>query len=436
MNIRKFLPKKLKNYIHLFYAWYGSFKFDNPSEELLVIGVTGTTGKSSTIHFLRQMLEDQGYKVGSLSTVDFYIAGEEKLNDQKMTMLGRMKIQEYLREMVKAKCDIAIVEVTSEGYLQHRHKFINYDMMILTGLYPEHIESHGGFDNYKAAKLGIFEYVLRGMKKNGREKVAIVNANNKYCKEFLEFNFDRKISFARDDEKMFCKTTPVTDNKIFANSIKANAGGLSFTIGQRVFSPKLYGEYNVMNILAGISVLRALDISWSEIETSVNKIKSAPGRLEFIAQAEEKGFQVIVDYAFEPVALEALYNVVDIIKPKKVIHVCGSTGGGRDKGRRKPIGKLVGEKSNIFIVTNEDPYDEDPSEIIKQVSTGAQENGKKLDKDLFEILDRREAIEKAIGLAKKGDLILITGKGSEQAMCVKNGEMISWDDRKIVRESL
>ncbi|MBT4121263.1 MAG: UDP-N-acetylmuramyl-tripeptide synthetase [Candidatus Magasanikbacteria bacterium] len=438
--LRKIIPKKLKNYIHLFYAWYGSFKYDNPSEELLVIGVTGTTGKSSTIHFLRQMLEDQGYKVGSLSTVDFYIAGEEKLNDQKMTMLGRMKIQEYLREMVAAKCDIAIVEVTSEGYLQHRHKFINYDTMILTGLYPEHIESHGGFENYKAAKLGIFDYAVRQNKKTIKEKtidkVAIVNANNKHCKEFLNFNFDKKLVFASQDEKMFCKTTPVTDNKIFASNIKATAGGLNFTISQREFNPKLYGEYNVMNVLAGISVLRALDIAWSEIETAVNKIKSAPGRLEFVIEAEEKGFQVIVDYAFEPVALKALYDVVGIIKPKKVIHVCGSTGGGRDKERRRPIGKLVGEHANTVIITNEDPYDEDPMEIIKQVSAGAQEAGKKLDKDLFEILDRREAIKKAVSLAKKGDLVLITGKGSEQAMCVAGGKMISWDDREVVREFL
>jgi len=451
--LKKLLPKKIKNFYHLFYAWYGSFKYDNPSEELLVIGVTGTTGKSSTIHFLRQMLESQGYKVGSLSTVDFYIAGVEKLNDQKMTMLGKMKIQEYLREMVKAECDIAIVEITSEGYLQHRHKFINYDMMILTGLYPEHIESHGGFENYKAAKLGIFEYVLKGKKiptghpssgKNERDKVAIVNANNKYCKEFLGFDFDKKIVFGSEDEKIFCKKTPITHNKIFASNIKATVDGLNFTIGQREFNPKLFGEYNVMNILAGISVLRALDVSWSEIETAVNKIESAPGRLEFIREAEEKGFQVIVDYAFEPVALKALYGVVDIIKPlrqaqgkqKRVIHVCGSAGGGRDKGRRKPIGKFIGEKSDIFIVTDEDPYDEDPMEIIKQVSVGAQEVGKVLNKDLFEVLDRELAIKMAIKMANSGDLILITGKGSEQAMCVAGGKMVDWDDREVVREFL
>ena len=437
--LRKLIPKKLKNILHLFYAWYGAFKYGNPSEELLVIGVTGTTGKSSSIHFLRQMLEDQGYKVGSLSTVDFYIAGQEKLNDQKMTMLGKMQIQEYLRKMVDAKCDIAIVETTSEGYLQFRHRFINYDMMILTGLYPEHIESHGGFENYKSAKLGIFDYASSHKSKVISQKsilkVAIVNGNCKYAEEFLQFNFDKKIVFDRADEKIEL-TNKYLSSIIYhlsANDIKASSSGLNFTVGQRVFIPKLYGEYNVMNLLAGISVLRVLDISWSDIEESVNKVKPAPGRLEFISEAEEKGFKVIVDYAFEPVALEGLYSVVKLINPKRVIHVCGSTGGGRDKARREKIGRLVGEQADVFIVTNEDPYDEDPMEIIKQVSAGAKAVGKKINKNLFEVLDRGEAIAQALKMAETGDLVLITGKGSEQAMCVAGGKMIPWDDREVAR---
>jgi len=185
-----------------------------------------------------------------------------------------------------------------------------------------------------------------------------------------------------------------------------------------------------------MSVLRALDVSWSVIEKAVNELKAPSGRIEFIQEAEEKGFKVIVDYAFEPVALAALYQVADLLKPKRVIHVCGSTGGGRDKARRMPIGKFVGEKADVFIVTDEDPYDEDPMEIIKTVSAGAREVGKKLGKDLFEVLDRREAIKKAIEIAKAGDLVLITGKGSEQAMCVGGGKMVAWDDREIVRGTL
>ena len=147
--IRKLFPKPIRNLWHLLLAWFGAVKYRHPSEKILVIGITGTSGKSSTIFFLRQLLEDSGYKVGSLSTIDFYIAGESKLNDQKMTMLGRMQIQKYLRLMVDKGCQIAIVETTSEGAVQYRNRFINYDLMVLTNLYPEHIEAHGSFENYK-----------------------------------------------------------------------------------------------------------------------------------------------------------------------------------------------------------------------------------------------------------------------------------------------
>lgn len=452
--IKNLLPKKLRNLRHWFYPWYGAMKYHHPSEEMLVIGVTGTSGKSSAIHFLRQMLESAGYKVGSLSTVDFYIAGEQKLNDKKMTMLGKMEIQRYLRQMADTGCQIAIIETTSEGYLQYRNRFINYDMMILTNLYPEHIESHGGFENYKKAKLGIFEYTANHKSKiinlKSIEKIAIVNGNSEYCKEFLDFGFDKKILFWREDQRKYysdlssfgsAQDMPIP-YLLSATNVEVDKNGLQFKIGERTFTPNLFGEHNVMNIMAAISVLRALDVSWSIIEKAVDELKSPPGRIEFIPESEKKGFKVIVDYAFEPVALSALYQVADLLKPirqahgkpARIIHVCGSTGGGRDKARRKPIGKLVGEKADIFIVTDEDPYDEDPMEIIKTVSAGAQEVGKKLGKDLFEILDRREAIKKAIEMARAGDLILITGKGSEQAMCVGGGKMVAWDDREIVRE--
>lgn len=419
---KKNVPQWVLNLRHLFYAWYGAVKYRHPSEEMLVIGVTGTTGKSSVIHFLRQVLEAGGYKVGSLSTIDFYVAGKTQMNDQKMTMLGKMQIQKYLREMADAGCEVAILETTSEGYLQSRHRFINYDTIILTDLYPEHLERHGGFENYKAAKLGIFEYVANHKSKiinqKSIPKVCVVNGDNQYAGEFLKFSFDKKILFSKDD----------TSNCV------VDKDGLHFSVGGTDFFAPLYGEYNIVNLLIAVAVARELDISWSVIQKAIADIKPAPGRIEFIKEAEKFGFKIIVDYAFEPRALEGLYKVVDLLRPVRVIHVCGSTGGGRDKGRREPIGELVGQKAKIVIVANEDPYDEDPMEIIKQVSAGAIKAGKILDKNLFEILDRHEAIEKAIGLAQKGDLVLITGKGSEQAMCTAGGKMVPWDDREVVGE--
>ena len=427
--IKKLIPKKLLNLRHLFFAWLGAFKYHHPSEELMVIGITGTSGKSTTAYLLRQILESASMRVGSLSTIDFYVAGEEKLNDQKMTMLGKMQIQKYLREMVDKKCDVAIIETTSEGRVQYRHKFINYDMMLLTNLYPEHIDSHGSFENYKKAKLDIFDYVSklprkRGMGKGERgmgkyiPKTAIVNGNSEYKDEFLQFDFEKKIIFGTNISKQEVKND-----------------GLYFNVDDKNFHAPLYGEHNISNIVATLAIAREFDIAWDVLQKAVLQLKPIPGRVEFIDEAEEKGFQVIVDYAFEPVAMEKLYQVVDLLKPTgKIIHVFGSTGGGRDKDRRFKLGEMIGQKADICIVTDEDPYEDDPIEIIDDVASAVTKQGKELDKNVFKILDRKEAIGKAVEMAEKGDLILITGKGSEQGMCVAGGKMIVWDDRKIVRD--
>jgi len=441
VSLKKFIPRPIRNLRHFFYAWYGAVKYHYPSEEMFVIGVTGTTGKSSIIYFLRQVLESAGLKVGSLSTVDFYVAGETKMNDQKMTMLGKMQIQMYLREMADKGCQIAIIETTSEGYLQYRHRFINFDTIILTDLYPEHVEAHGGFENYKKAKLNIFDYVSKSRRKNAHgkliEKMAVVNANNQYAGEFLLFAFEKKIIFGREDKKNFIADLQIQlDINVISSKHIVNGNGLHFFVGGTDFDAPLFGEYNIVNLLAVIALARGLDVSWSIIQKSINNIKPSPGRIEFISEAEKFGFKVVVDYAFEPNALVGLYQAIDLLPHKRIIHVCGSTGGGRDVGRREPIGKLVGEKADVVIATDEDPYGENPIKIIKQVSMGAQTVGKILDKNLFEILDRREAIGRAVTLAQKGDIVLITGKGCEQAMCVSDNTKIPWDDRQVVREAL
>ncbi len=453
--LKKILPKKIYNLKHLFLAWYGAYKYHHPSEEIFVIGITGTSGKSSTTYFLRQMLEYAGFKVGSLSTIDFYVAGEHKLNDQKMTMLGRFQIQKYLREMVSKGCDIAIVETTSEGAVQHRHKFINYDIMVLTNLYPEHIESHGSFENYKNAKLSIFEYVSRSKRKKvfGKwknlnwgaviPKISVVNADlceteeafEGTAQEFVSVPFDHKYTFGKKSRDEHLLGSPL-QNHFYLFKPRVSEKGLEFQIGQEAFVAPLFGAHNMMNILCAIEICHILGIDWhTTLKDAVKVLKGPAGRIEFISEAEQLGFRVIVDYAFEPVAIEKLYEVVAKIQPKRVIHVFGSTGGGRDVSRRFTVGEYVGNHADVCIITDEDPYDDDPMEIIQDVASSVEKTGKKEGENLFKILDRHEAIQKAVDLAQEGDLILLTGKGSEQKMVVK-GKMIPWDDRDAVRTAL
>lgn len=439
--LKKILPKKFLNHYHLQLAKAGAKKYGQPSEELLVIGITGTSGKSSTTYILREMLEAAGYTVGSLSTVDFYIAGKQHMNDKKMTMLGRTKIQQYLRKMVSAGCDIAIVETTSEGYLQHRHRYINYDMMLLTNLYPEHIDSHGSYENYKKAKHEIFKYVTscknKTLKGETFPKTAIVNGAVKEADEFLDLPFDQQVVFVRNDEELFVESKRLTNNLtlLLGKDINSDKNGLHFDVGNKHYDVHMYGEHNVSNILGAMAICKVLNISTSKIEAGLKKVHGVPGRLEFIPEAEKYQFQTIVDYAFEPVAMDKLYTVVKLLKPKRIVHVLGSTGGGRDIERRFTVGEYVGKNADIVIVTDEDPYDDDPMDIIKDVASAVEKTGKTKDKSLFTILSRKQAIQKAIDLAKPGDMVLVTGKGSEQAMVVK-GKLIPWDDRKQVKNAL
>jgi UDP-N-acetylmuramoyl-L-alanyl-D-glutamate--2,6-diaminopimelate ligase len=167
------------------------------------------------------------------------------------------------------------------------------------------------------------------------------------------------------------------------------------------------------------------------IKTGLESVQGTAGRFERINEGQN--FTVIVDYAFEPRAVEKLYKTVKLLPHNKIIHVLGSAGGGRDVDRRPVLGKLAGENADVVIIANEDPYDDDPQVIIEQVAVGAEKTGKIEEKNMFKILDRREAIKKALGTASENDIVLITGKGSEQAICVANGEKITWDDRAVVR---
>lgn len=430
--LRKIAPKFVKKIYHYLLAKAAAGFYHHPSDKLIVIGVTGTTGKSTTVYLLSKILEAAGFKVGVASTIFFKVDKKENINDKKMTMLGRFALQRMLRDMVKANCKYAIVETTSEGIEQFRHLGINYDILVFTNLSPEHIEAHGSFANYKNAKLKLFKKLAKEKVKtiaNKKiQKTIIVNLDSKHAQDFLNHEAENKFAYSLQGKS-------TNDARVIhIDKAKSDNQGVQFKIAHVPFASKLFGLHNIYNLSAAITVASSQGLTLDKISKTVLNISSIPGRLEFIHVGQN--FKVIVDYAFEPKAMTALYEVVTKFKHNKIIHVLGGTGGGRDKARRPKIGQLAGVKADIVIVTNEDPYDEDPNMIINQVSQGAQKAGKKLDVDLYKILDRRQAIKKALSLAKKNDIILITGKGSEQAIVTKGGKKIPWDDRKVVREEI
>lgn len=214
------------------------------------------------------------------------------------------------------------------------------------------------------------------------------------------------------------------------------SNGVDFTVRGVPFHLNLLGEFNIYNSLAAAAVGLSQGLSLDTISKSLEKVRGVPGRMEFVDEGQN--FKVLVDYAPEPESMKKLYETVRssafVSSGGKIIHVLGSAGGGRDKSRRPVLGRIAAENADYVIITNEDPYDEDPLEIINQVAVGAV--GKVESVNLFKILDRGEAIAKALGLARENDLVIITGKGSEQAICVANNKKIPWDDREKVREIL
>jgi UDP-N-acetylmuramoyl-L-alanyl-D-glutamate--2,6-diaminopimelate ligase len=447
--IKKIIPqplfRKIQPSYHLVLNWLAGVWYGFPSEKLTVVGITGTTGKTTTVFMTAELLRSAGLKVGYTSTAMFSDGKSDWLNDKKMTMLGRFFTQRMLRQMVKNGCQVAIVETTSEGIVQNRHRFINYDIVEFTGLYPEHIDSHGSFENYKNAKLKLFEHFSQKLKvkshKGKIKKTIIANLDDKYAKEFLNFAVERKIGFFSG--KSSEKKTGIQEGFKSKNQnlelvgyrfLEMNKIGTKFVFAETEIQLKILGEFNALNATAAGCVGRALGIDDKEIKRGLEKIKSLPGRLERVEEGQN--FMVIVDYAFEPVAVTKLYETVKVLKPNRIIHILGSTGGGRDLNRREKLGRIAGEKADMVIVTNEDPYDDDPMEIIKAVAKGVKKVGKIKNENLFLIEDRQEAIKKAVSLARENDLILLTGKGSEQAIAVKNGELLPWDDREAVREEL
>jgi UDP-N-acetylmuramoyl-L-alanyl-D-glutamate--2,6-diaminopimelate ligase len=437
--------KKIQPGYHYLKARVSAFVFGYPSNKMLIIGVTGTTGKSSTCYFVAQILEKAGFKVGMTTTTLFKIGEKEWLNEGKMTMLGGFAQQKILDKMRKEKCEVVVVETSSQGVEQYRHLGVNYDFLVFTNLFPEHIEAHGGFENYKQAKGKLFAYLSRCKAKNFKnpklqniQKAIIANLDDKYANYFLNFKADRKIGFKINSER-----TPSELAKIYqARNIQSENGKMVFEIEDKKMKTNILGRYNIYNILVGYSVVETLGIPDGVSTQAIANLKPLPGRLEFIDN--EKDIQIVVDYAFEPKAMKSLYETVQMdLEYSRIIHVLGSCGGGidpatqRDKSRRPVLGRLAGENADVVIVTNEDPYDEDPQSIIDQVLVGVKEiQNRKQNLEIYQILDRKEAIKKAIETAMPGDLVLVTGKGAEQVMCLPSGEMITWDDREVIREIL
>lgn len=398
--IKLFLPEFIISFYHWFLAYLGALIYGFPSRKLVVIGVTGTKGKSTTLEIINAGLERTGEKTALSSSVRIKIGDKSRVNDSGNTMPGRFFLQSFLRKAVNVGCRYALIEVTSEGARQYRHRFIDFNAAVFTNLHPEHIESHGSFKNYREAKLSFFRDTAIHSKKS--PKYFFVNSEDENSARFIEVAGGKAVMYGKKD------------------------------LDSYELSPALMGDFNRENAAAALAALKAMGIPDGLIKETIMEFAGVPGRMEFVRQ---KPFAVVIDYAHTPDSLENVYQAIkDELKPRNLICVLGAAGGGRDKWKRPKFGEIASKYCDKIILTDEDPFDENPETILAEIKSGVSSGFPK--SDIEEIVNRREAIKRAVMMAQWNDAVIITGKGSEPYIRVARGKRITWSDSEVVRQEI
>lgn len=407
--IKQHLPKPILRGItrsyHFSLALFGAFLYGFPSKKLVVIGVTGTKGKSSTTELINAIFEAAGYKTVLINSIRFKVNDTSDRNTTRMSMPGRFFIQEMLAHGVRVGCTVAIIEMTSEGSRQYRHRGIALDALVFTNLAPEHIESHGSLAAYANAK---YEFGLQLLRSSKRPRIMVANADDGQSGRFLALPVEMSIPFS------LAAQTP------FASSPQ---GGF-FTIDNERIDVPLPGDFSLKNALAAALLARAFQIDMHVIRAGIAATRTIAGRAERIECGQD--FTVVIDYAHTPDSLRAIY---DAYKGTRRVCVLGSTGGGRDVWKRAVMGSIADTLCDTVILTNEDPYDEDPRSIVDMLAHDMKRTP-------TIIMDRREAIRHALSLARTGDAILITGKGTDPTIQGAGGTSIPWSDKQVATEEL
>jgi UDP-N-acetylmuramoyl-L-alanyl-D-glutamate--2,6-diaminopimelate ligase len=390
---------------HRALAFLMALSYGFPAKKLTVIGVTGTKGKSTTAEMLFAILRAGGHKTALISTIRFAIEDESEPNRYKMTLQGRGFSQAFMRKALNAGCTHVVIEVTSESVLQFRHWFLSLDGLIVTNIQKEHIESHGSFENYVAAKRTIVDTLVSSTKPS---RILVSNVDIPESRAFLTAAATKAIGFSAQE----------------LQHLKSTDRSTSFEYENVPISLPLPGSFNAMNALAAIKMCAAFGIPVSTAATALASLPTVRGRVERIEAGQD--FIAVVDYAHTPDSLQALYGA---FPDRRKICVLGNTGGGRDTWKRPEMGRIADETCDKVILTNEDPYDEDPGAIVRAMASGMK-------REPEIIMDRREAIRAALASAHTGDAVLISGKGTDPYIMGPKGSKIPWSDAQVVREEL
>ena len=391
-----------------------SARYGWPARGLRVIAVTGTNGKTTTANYINEILKQAGYKTAMFTTAVIEVAGESKINDLNATVASVSRMQQFLNEARHSKVDFVILEVTSHSLHQHKLDGVPIEAAVMTNLTQDHLDYHKTMEKYAAAKGLLFA-------RNPR--YIVLNRDDDWFDYFDKYLAEeQKITYGKSEDA----DVRISDIKLYK---KGSEAVLAFDHQEKSqLATYLPGEYNVFNMAAAASICYVLGVSMSDIKNGIASLEGIPGRFERATKDEK--YEVIVDYAHTPDALEKLLEATRNITKKRIILVFGACGD-RDALKRPIMGKIAAKLADEIILTDEESYNENPDKIRRDIYAGIEES--KATNKTTEIADRREAIRHALNIAKKDDTILITGMGHEQFRII-NGEKLPWNDTNIVRE--
>jgi UDP-N-acetylmuramoyl-L-alanyl-D-glutamate--2,6-diaminopimelate ligase len=377
----------------------------DPTGELQMVGVTGTNGKTTTAFLVHEILKAADVRCGLLGTVKQIVGGVEK--DVVRTTPEAIELQSTFRQMLEGGDEACAMEVSSHAMTLHRADAIHWDVAIFTNLTQDHLDFHADMEDYFLAKRKLFE---------AGPKTAIVNVDDPYGRR-LAGEFECVTFSAEGSEADYS-----------ARDVSFDAGGASFRIGSQELRTALPGHFNVANALGAFAAAEALGVGSEIAAAGLARAARVPGRFEPIDEGQ--GFAVLVDYAHTPDSLENVLRAARRLTEGKLISVFGA-GGDRDRDKRPKMGRAGAELSDLTVITSDNPRSEDPEAIVAEVAAGAEGA-----RELEVIVDRREAIARALGRAGPGDTVVIAGKGHEQGQEFEGGRKIPFDDRDVAREEL
>ena len=392
-------------------ALMGANYYDNPSNKMKIIGITGTNGKTTTAFMIKDILESAGKKVGLIGTIANYICGETIHTER--TTPESLELQELFAHMVSKGVEYCVMEVSSHSLELDRVYGINFECGIFTNLTRDHLDFHKTFENYYGAKFKLFE----------RSSIKLINTDDTYGMQVLDdckkLNAKDLYSFSLKSDSDYKAYDEVMGSRNIKFKVRLN--------NEEEFILGIPGEYNIYNALGAIGVCHKLGISIEAIKEGIENAV-VPGRCERVGKEYNLPYEIIIDYAHTPDGLDNILKTAKAFTKGRLIAIFGC-GGDRDKVKRPQMGKIGVNIADLSIITSDNPRSEDPMAIIEDIKAG-------LDKDNYIIIESRyDAIKKAIEMAEKDDVIVIAGKGHETYQILKD-KTIHFDEREVVKEIL